>query len=989
MTGIEVSNDSVPNTPGAADLTFTINGKTRVVKAGEVVTGRYKPFTVVTINSTVPWRAEGIQTIGGFAISPPADVTPPDNVTNLEVSALTATSLTLTWVASASGDCVGYDIFRGSTLLASVTGTTYNVTGLTQATQYTFTVKAKDAVPNIASGTSTTVTTSSSADTTPPANVTSLTTANITQTGLTLNWTASASSDVASYDIYNGSTFLANVTATTYNVNGLAASTSYTFWVKAKDGSGNAASGTNVSATTSAIPTDTTAPSNVTNLTASGPTQTGVTLNWTAATDNVAVTGYDIYNGASLVTTVTGTSYNVTGLTAGTQYTFTVKAKDAAGNVASGTSTTFTTSAPADTTPPIITANPAPGAYSSVQNVTLSSNESNTTIFYTTNGDTPTTSSAQYSSAIAVNASMSINAIGRDQAGNVSSVQNFAYTINVSDTTPPNPVTGLSAGTPTSNSVPLSWTNSVSGDVTAYEAAYSTDGTNFTVASAVINPSSNSYTVAGLTGNTPYTFRIVAIDGAGNRSTAVTTTATTAAPTPSLLNITDDFNRADSASLGTTATGSKAWSGGIQIIGNQAGSATSLTSTGWTFVDAAKSDNLEISVDITIPSTFSATMVGILFRYISAGSLYAFGFKSDTKLGIFTTSPAPTGGAETVDIPADKTIVSVAGSTHTLKVKLSGQLVECFMDGVLQFSFLDTLMFAATKHGMALYGATVPKFDNFSIQEVVDLEAPRVSNTLMDGTYPTPQTVTLSTINTETASIYYTTDGSTPDNTKTPYSAPISIPTTTTLKYRAIDGLGNVGAVYTRVYTITPIASGSVVIADTFDRADSATSLGTSSSGHTWTSGNVNGLGIISNAAYSSFAAGTLLNWIDSAYASGLELSVDVAADVATQYGIVFRYTDPSNYLELVRKGTAGTHTIQLIKHVANIQTVIVQSVQAAIAAPYKLRVVLEGKRIRGYLGATLVIDLQTSVLFGATKVGLVSNGATDSRMDNFEVKVI
>ncbi|MDR6883100.1 fibronectin type III domain-containing protein [Bacillus sp. 3255] len=905
MTGIEISNDSVPGTVGAADLTFTINGKTRVVKAGEVVSGRYKPFTVVTINSTVPWRAEGIQTIGGSVVTqPPIDTTPPDNVTNLTTSNLTATSLTLTWNASASSDCTGYDVYRGSTLLATVTDTTYNVTGLTQATQFTFTIKAKDAANNISSGTQTTVTTSSSADTTSPANVTNLTTSNITQTGLTLNWTASVSSDVASYDIYNGTTFLANVTGTTYNVNGLAASTAYTLWVKAKDVSGNAASGTSVDVTTSAPPADTTAPSNVTNLTTSGLTQTGVTLNWTAATDNVAVTGYDIYSGTNLVTTVTGTTYNVTGLTAGTQYTYTVKAKDAVGNVASGTSTTFTTTAAADTTPP-------------------------------------------------------------------------------------SPVTGLSAGTPTANSVPLSWTLSVSGDVTSYEAAYSTDGTNFTVSSGSINPSSNSYTVGGLTANTLFTFRLVAIDGAGNRSTAVTVTATTATTTPSLLSITDDFNRADSASLGTTATGSKVWSGGIQIIGNQAGSSTSLTSTGWTYVDAAKSDNLEINAEVTIPSTFSATMVGILFRYISAGSLYAFGFKSDTKLGIFTTSPAPTGGAETVDIPADKTIASVAGSTHTLKVKLSGQLVECFMDGVLQFSFLDTLMFAATKHGIALYGATVPKFDNFIIQEVVDLEAPRVSNTLMDGVYPTPQTVTLSTINTETASIYYTTDGSTPDNTKTPYTAPISIPTTTTLKYRAIDSLGNVGAVYTKVYTITPIASGSVVIADNFDRSDSATTLGTSSSGHTWTSGNANGLGIISNAAYSSFAAGTLLNWIDSAYASGLELSVDVSADVATQYGIVFRYTDPSNYLELVRKGTAGTHTIQLIKHVANIQTVIVQSVQAAIAAPYKLRVVLEGKRIRGYLGSTLVIDLQTSVLFGATKVGLVSNGATDSRMDNFEVKVI
>ncbi|NOV01333.1 fibronectin type III domain-containing protein [Paenibacillus planticolens] len=351
MKAFVISND------GNASLTITINdgegsGDTYTVYAGAVFDEVLPPFTSITINTNVPFQAYGRYELGSTATipEPEPDITPPDNVTNLTVTNLTATSLTLHWNASASDDCVGYDIFRGPTQITSVTGrmdTTYNVSGLTQATQYTFTVKAKDAAGNISSGTSTTVTTASSADTTPPENVTNLTTANITQTSLTLNWAASVSSDVASYDIYNGSTFLANVTATTYNVNGLAASTAYTFWVKAKDTSGNAASGTSVNATTSAPEVDTTPPTNVTNLTTSGLTQIGVTLNWGAATDNVGVTGYEIYNGATKVTTVSGTTltYNATGLTASTQYTFTVKARDAAGNVSSGTSVTVTTAA--------------------------------------------------------------------------------------------------------------------------------------------------------------------------------------------------------------------------------------------------------------------------------------------------------------------------------------------------------------------------------------------------------------------------------------------------------------------------------------------------------------------------------------------------------------------------------------------------------------------------------------------------------------------
>lgn len=83
---------------------------------------------------------------------------------------------------------------------------------------------------------------------------------------------------------------------------------------------------------------DTTAPTVPTNLTSTSKTDTTVTLNWTASTDNVGVTGYDIYRGTTLVGTSTTTNYTVTGLTAGTAYSFTVKAKDAAGNVSTASS---------------------------------------------------------------------------------------------------------------------------------------------------------------------------------------------------------------------------------------------------------------------------------------------------------------------------------------------------------------------------------------------------------------------------------------------------------------------------------------------------------------------------------------------------------------------------------------------------------------------------------------------------------------------------
>src|SRR5207249_9120293 len=69
-----------------------------------------------------------------------------------------------------------------------------------------------------------------------------------------------------------------------------------------------------------------------TGLGASALTPTSLTLSWSAATDNVGVTGYRVYRNGTLVASPTGTSVSITGLSASTTYSFTVAAVDAAGN---------------------------------------------------------------------------------------------------------------------------------------------------------------------------------------------------------------------------------------------------------------------------------------------------------------------------------------------------------------------------------------------------------------------------------------------------------------------------------------------------------------------------------------------------------------------------------------------------------------------------------------------------------------------------------
>ncbi len=80
---------------------------------------------------------------------------------------------------------------------------------------------------------------------------------------------------------------------------------------------------------------DTQAPLAPSNLQATSTTTSSITIAWNASTDNVGVTGYEVYQGTTLLGNVSGSTltYTNTGLSANTTYTYKIKAKDAAGNV--------------------------------------------------------------------------------------------------------------------------------------------------------------------------------------------------------------------------------------------------------------------------------------------------------------------------------------------------------------------------------------------------------------------------------------------------------------------------------------------------------------------------------------------------------------------------------------------------------------------------------------------------------------------------------
>lgn len=118
------------------------------------------------------------------------------------------------------------------------------------------------------------------------------------------------------------------------------------FSVRARDAAGNWSAESGIVVFFS----DSTAPTAPVLLAAAEITATTVILVWTPSSDNVAVTGYNIYRNATLIGTTTNLVFKDTGRTASTAYTYTVKAFDSISNLSAAATlnVTTTTSVTAD-----------------------------------------------------------------------------------------------------------------------------------------------------------------------------------------------------------------------------------------------------------------------------------------------------------------------------------------------------------------------------------------------------------------------------------------------------------------------------------------------------------------------------------------------------------------------------------------------------------------------------------------------------------------
>ncbi len=327
--GSELTVEALPSVARTLNFRVTVRDN----RAGG--SGNNSDDVVVTVNATA----------GPFSVSSP----------NTAVSYVGGSSQTVTWVVggtTANGvNCANVDILISTnggttwtTLLAATPndGTQAVTIPNTPSTTCRIMVKGTNHIFFDVSNANFTIT-SGVTDTVAPTAPT-LAASGTTQTSTNLSWSGATDNvAVTGYDVYRNGTLLGSTTSTTYAVSGLTASTTYSFTVRAKDAAGNVSVDSNaVSVTTLAPVVDTTAPTAPT-LSASGTTSTSTNLSWSGATDNIGVTGYDVYRNGTLLGSTTSTTYAASGLTASTTYTFNVRAKDAAGNVSLNSNTVSVT----------------------------------------------------------------------------------------------------------------------------------------------------------------------------------------------------------------------------------------------------------------------------------------------------------------------------------------------------------------------------------------------------------------------------------------------------------------------------------------------------------------------------------------------------------------------------------------------------------------------------------------------------------------------
>ena len=549
------------------------------------------------------------------------------------VTASSGTSVSVAWKASTDNvGVVGYHLYQDGLRITSTPETSSDYSELVCGTAHTFAVEAYDAAGNRSLPASLVAATAPCPDVGAPSVPAGLAQASASETTVTLTWQASTDNvDVVGYGVYRDGSRIGTTAQTDYVVAGLLCGTAYTMAVDAYDAAGNRSSATEVVVTTSpCATTDTQPPSVPSNQAVSGATQTSFTMTWSASTDNIGVTGYNVYLNNVRVTTVPGLSYTYMGLTCGTTYTVGLEARDAAGNVssraqASGSASTATCNQPppTDTQPPTVpTGLTVTG--STQTTVSLSWNPSTDNVGVTGYGiyragvRAATEVQTSYTLAgLTCGTSVTVGIDASDAAGNRSSIASLIATTGAcSDTQPPSTPASLALTSRTQTSISIVWAASTDNvGVTGY-GVYR-NGTRIGTTQLTTS------TFTGLTCGTSYTLGVDAADAAGNRSPQATVLMSTTA-----------------CSTGDTQPPS--------VPANQA--ISTVTRTSFTMTWSASTDNVGVTgYNVYLNNVRVTTVPGLSYTYtgLTCATTYTVGLEARDAAGNVSNRAQATAPATT------------------------------------------------------------------------------------------------------------------------------------------------------------------------------------------------------------------------------------------------------------------------------------------------------------------------------------------------------
>jgi hypothetical protein len=413
------------------------------------------------------------------------------------------------------------------------------------------------------------------------------------------------------------------------------------------------------------------------------------------------------------------------------------------------------------------TFSPAAGTYNSTQSVTIADATANATIYYTTDGTVPTTSSTKYTSPITVNSTETLKAIAVATGNANSVVASAAYTIN--------PVTSVatptfSPGTGTYTSEQLVTISDATSGATIY---YTTDGTTPT------------------TSSTPYTGHVTVVSTETLEAIAVVT----GAPISALASAAYTINLLPTAATPTFSPAAGAYNSAQSV----------------TISDATSGATIYYTIDGTTPTTSSTQYTGPI-TVSSTETLKAFAvatgendslvasaaYNIKVVVAVATPTFSPAAGAYT---SAQSVTISDATSGATIYYSTNGSTPTASSTqytGPITVSSTETLEAIAVATGDTNSAVASAAYTITPSMPVVS--TPTFSPAA--GSYSSAQSVTISDA-TPGATIYYTTNGATPTTSSTAYTGPITVSSTKTLQAIAVANGDTNSAVASAAYTIS------------------------------------------------------------------------------------------------------------------------------------------------------------------------------------------